>query len=417
MTTSARNAPRRLGALCVAVALLALSLPARSETIVSGEQFRLRVGGELRNLAAISHLTTERRASSVYDRPDIHSRAFEELRLMAWLTATPFLRFELAYQHQLAIGSASAERSLALTDRPPPPQRFVDLEWSVYEGEGLAWTHLFDRANLTLVLPVGWGFYLTLGRAAVSWGYGNVFRPADRFAPLRPIEVYREHAPGLDVVELRLPLGQLTEFRAVVVPAEEAEGLVALGRFEANLDAVDLAATVGDDRNQALFGLGVRADMGFVELTGVGQYVYAPDGEDYGRALLGVRVGVPILRSTGVFEVFYDGSGSASPSGYDALWASAEWLQSVRTTVGRFYAAIGIESRPVPLLEVGMRSIVAMEDESALIQLRVGIAVSQEAWVGLGAIFAIGAVERDNRAASEFGIAPNLYTLDFRLYF
>ena len=250
----------------------------------------------------------------------------------------------------------------------------------------------------------------------MGWGYGRVWRPADRFAPWRPVELFREHAPGLDAFQLAIGIGPLAELRAVVLPASRVEDLVALARLEAHVGGFDIAATIGDDRHRALFGAGARAEAGPVLFWSEAIYHLDPSGTDHASAVLGLSAQLPWAITAGL-EFAYDGSGSGSPRGYPALWQSGEWADARRVSVGRWYGTLFVEFRPHPRFDFHGRAVVQLEDRSALIQFGVGATASDEAWVGLSAVVGVGAGADGGSPRSEFGVAPYSYTLDVRLFF
>lgn len=401
--------------LFVLLAALLTSGRAAAALLIESDWLRLHERAELRSFGVIAHVPSWEHDGEG-PVPEVETHAVEDVRLMLWGDVTPFVSFEFAYVHALDLAPRDGVESFSPATPPSRTDRFLGLEWDLHRSDGLVWEHAFDRLNLTLRLPFWRGFHVTFGRQLASWGYGHIWRPADRFSPWRPVELYREYAPGLDAVQLRLPIGVRSEVRAIFVPGESLADTIALARLELAVGPVDLAATAGDDHERGFFSLGARWSQGRYGLEGEGAYVLDPGGDDYGSAVLDFSVDLP-LSTVATVEFAYDGSGAGDPKQYPALWASAAWQEGRRVSVGRWYGALAVESRPHPVIDLLAKAIVQLEDGSALLHLRFGVLVAPEAWVGLGALVALGAGGTSEAPKSEFGLAPYTYTLDIRLYF
>jgi hypothetical protein len=423
MGDARRRAPCGAGRwplLPLAAALGALLLgpgPARALPIVEGELFRMYYRGELRALAAVAHLPAERRVSGTGAVPAVETHAFEAVRLAIWGAATPFVSFELAYEHTLDLAPPAASPVPTFATPPPAPQRFFDLDWRLHGSDDLVWRHEFDRLNVGLHLPVADGLHVVLGRQLVHWGFGRIWFPADRFSPPRPIELYREHGPGVDAVQLRMAAGDSVDLRAVILPTDAARELVALARLELRLGPVELAVTGGDDHHRGLFGLGARWDLGLAQLEGEALWYLDPDAADHAAAVLGATFQLP-LGITATLEFAHDGAGVGSPARYPSVWAAADWRAARLVGVGRWYGGLRLGARPWAEVDVGLTALLNLEDQSAAFHFHLSAAVSDDAWLGVSAVTALGATgAADSAPESEFGIAPHTYLLDLRLYF
>lgn len=404
-------------ALAGTLAVLLPGGPARATPIIEGELFRLYYRSELRAVAAVAHLPDERRVAGNETVRDVETHAHDSVRLALWGGATPFVSFEFAYEHLADLAPIAVPLYPTVATPPPPPARFLDLEWTAHRSDGLLWEHAFDRLNIGLHLPVVDGLHLVFGRQLLHWGYGRIWFPADRFAPPRPVELYREYAPGLDALQVRLAAGAVADIRAVVVPADDAESLVALARLELALGSVEVAVTAGDDHHRVLLGAGARLDLGLAAIEGEALWFLDPNGEDHAAAVLGATFQLP-LGIVATLEFAHDGAGSGSPSDYPALWAGPAFQEARLVGVGRWYGGLRVGARPWAELDVGATAIVNFDDGSAMFHFNVSAAVSDEAWLGFSAVTALGAADGEGGGpGSEFGIAPHTYLLDLRLYF
>ena len=413
----ASRGTRAAFALALAAVVWLLPGAAVAESIVEGEIFRLFYRSELRSVDAVAHLPDDRRVSETLAVQEVETHALETVRLMLWGQATPFISFEIAYEHVGDLARPAAEPLPTVATPPPAPDRFLALEWTLHESDALVWKHAFDRLYVGLHLPVAEGLHFTFGRQILRWGYGRIWVPADRFAPPRPLELYREYAPGLDAVRVSLALGFRTSVDVVFVPAEQVEDLAALTRLETAFGPVELAVTAGVDHHLGVLGAGARIDLGLAAIHGEGLWILDPDGGDRAAAVLGTTIQLP-FGIVGTVEFAHDGAGSGSASRYPALWGSREWTGARLVGVGRWYAGLDVAASPLPDLTVGARAIVNIEDGSAALHFHFSAAISDEAWLGLSAVVGLGAGGRsDGGVGSEFGVAPHTYLLDLRLYF
>ena len=380
-----------------------------------GEHLALHYRGEFRSLFSTAHLPAVRQTDLSESPSGVESFARQALRWELWGSATAFVVFEVAYEHELVARSSHAGLLPTIARPAARPAVFLGLDWTPHFSDGFVWRHRFDRLNTTLRLPWLHGMRLTVGRMAEGFGFGNIWQPANRISPPRPVEMMRRHAPGVDAVRLAVSLAPLTELRLLVVPTTRQEELMALLRFEMSLGPVDLAATIGDDHHRFLSGLGARAGFGKIQVEGEALYLHDPSGTDHAQAVLGLSAALP-LTMVGTLEFGYDGSGAAGAGGYGALWESAEWQGGRRVGVGRYYAGFILGARPLPRLTLEGRSILNLGDQSALVAAHLGFGVSDAAWLRFSAAMPIGSVGGE-RPGSEFGITPYLYVIDLTMHF
>ena len=121
------------------------------------------------------------------------------------------VHYLVTFEHGEEVPIARAEA--ALLGAPPPTwltlgNRFID------RGETQA-TQGFDRLALGYTTP---DFVLRLGRQALTWGSGLVFRPMDLFDPFSPNATDTEYKPGTDMLYAQWLLGKGSDLQAVIVP-------------------------------------------------------------------------------------------------------------------------------------------------------------------------------------------------------
>ena len=98
---------------------------------------------------------------------------------------------------------------------PSPPSAWFDLTNTVDDrGDTLA-TQTIDRLSVAYTAP---DFVIRLGRQALTWGSGLVFRPMDLFDPFSPSATDTEYKPGTDMLYAQWLFGDGSDLQFIVVP-------------------------------------------------------------------------------------------------------------------------------------------------------------------------------------------------------
>ncbi len=179
-----------------------------------------------------------------------------------------------------------------------------------------------ERLHVDLNLPA---IDLTIGRQAVNWGSGLVFRPSDLYTEVVATEPWRERR-GVNAIKAEVPIGDHSIVGLVALDddltgldAEEPELPISGAlRVTARVGGMDLAAVGRADWLGRWFaGADLRGTLG------VGWWVeggWRDDGEGVDGAVevvAGVDYSFPVLQVLYVAaEYRYDGSGSL-PDDYD----------------------------------------------------------------------------------------------------
>jgi hypothetical protein len=104
---------------------------------------------------------------------------------------------------------------------PSPPTTWFDLT-NVFKDDGLARAEQsIDRLSVAYTAP---DFVVRVGRQALTWGSGLVFRPMDLFDPFAPNATDTEYKPGTDMLYTQYLFADGSDLQAIAVPRPEQEG-------------------------------------------------------------------------------------------------------------------------------------------------------------------------------------------------
>lgn len=121
--------------------------------------------------------------------------------------------FQLHYVVQAEDGPdvalANAEAGLI----PEPPATLFDLT-DTYHGQVTA-SQRIDRLALTYSTP---DLVVRVGRQALTWGSGLVFRPMDLFDPFGPTATDTEYKPGVDMVYVQRLFADGSDLQFILAP-------------------------------------------------------------------------------------------------------------------------------------------------------------------------------------------------------
>jgi hypothetical protein len=308
----------------------------------------------------------------------------------------------------------------------------------------LQWTAV-DRASYKLRDRVDWlyvgytlgDFSLKIGRQPVSIGRGQIWTPEDLLAPFSPLQINTEYKPGVDAARVDwtisdratlLVVGSLGARNSGHDFQVKKDGSAALTRFELSLDKLRLGALAGMVRGDAVGGIDLFVDLGHQsDLHGSGTVTYVPDRSRrrygraaFNRAVLGTTT-QPVKKLLLTAEMYFNGSGAPRPSDYLAEFSSPRFAVGEEYNVGRLYAGIAADWEVHPLLHALASAIVNLEDPSALLAPELDYNIAQNALLVAGAFIPVGRSARytgfSPTPRSEFGLYPEMYHLDAKLYF
>lgn len=271
----------------------------------------------------------------------------------------------------------------------------------------LGGVHIGDNYTLApdldrlLVVWLGPGFEVRLGRQAISHGSARVFPTTDVFAPLTAFTLDTEYKRGVDALRVTVPWGANSEVEAYAVGHSALDQGLYLGRVRTTVaQALDASALLGYTRGALSVGLDLQGD-----LAGAGWYAEGwsrpGEGVEGLRGTVGATYKWADWDLTGTAELHYNGAGGHP----DAL----AYTSGEATFGDRVYGAVLLDWAWTPLVNLGLAYFQNAEDGSAIVAPSLAWSVADEAAVGLGAFVGLGEDGELGRASMGFG--------DVRVYF
>lgn len=261
---------------------------------------------------------------------------------------------------------------------PDDRHRLFDLTDDFIDDSRAAAVQRLDR------LSVGYtrgSVTLRFGRQAVSWGNGLAFQVLDFVNPFSPLAIDKDYKTGEDMLYGQWQSAGLGDAQLMLLPRrdpltrdldrEQASQALKLHTRAGNFDVDALVARHYD---QTLLGFGVVRSIGGAvwRLDALHTDVPGRDGAwslvtnlDYSWVLFGKNL-------YGFAEYFRNGFGGAHASSYLAAdpELTARLARGEVYTVGRDYAALGVQVELSPLVNAFASVLQNLNDASRFLQLR-----------------------------------------------
>jgi hypothetical protein len=124
--------------------------------------------------------------------------------------------------HYLLEGAYSTKYSELQSIAPSgDSQNFLDLEDQLTSGSDGSVRHRIDRGWVGYSAP---STVIKIGRQALTWGHGQVFRPMDLFNPFAPAATDMSYKPGTDMLYGQHLLSGGADVQFLAVPRKDAGG-------------------------------------------------------------------------------------------------------------------------------------------------------------------------------------------------
>jgi hypothetical protein len=115
------------------------------------------------------------------------------------------------------VALARAETGLV----PAPPSTWLNLTGTLVDRGELVGRQGLDRLAVAYSAP---DFVVRVGRQALTWGSGMVFRPMDLFDPFSPSATDTEYKPGTDMLYVQRLFADGSDLQFIVVPRPARRG-------------------------------------------------------------------------------------------------------------------------------------------------------------------------------------------------
>lgn len=323
----------------------------------------------------------------------------------AWDRWTFSLHYLVAGEYGPSVSLARSEARLLPT---PPPTWFNLTDTFENRGQATAFQSI-DRLAIGYAAP---DFVIRIGRQALTWGSGLIFRPMDLFDPFSPTATDTEYKPGTDMAYTQFLFDDGSDLQVIAVPRPARKG--AMPTSDASSFAIHYHATVlghqttlllARDHGDWVGGVGVNGALGGATWNLELVPTFLDDGPARISALANISDAVTLFdRNTTVFaEYFHNGFGaSGGPHNLASL------PRDLVDRLGRGqvfnsrqdYLATGMTVEVTPLLSVGPTLIAGLNDASAYTLASATYSLSDNLTVVAGAQVPIGP------SNTEFGGMP-----------
>jgi hypothetical protein len=344
-------------------------------------------------------------------------------------------------------GGADASGSSAF-DLAPKDVRYrgFDLTWNPVEEGDVSDRLWIDRLNVRLALP---GADITVGRQAITYGKAYFWNPLDVFLPFDPRQFDRDYKPGVDAVRIQVALGLFSGLEVVGAAGREIDaggsfvggggffdatwyGSAFLGRVFTTVSGWDVALQGGKVYGGYQAGGAFVGEIGPLEVRGEAAYLIARGGPALPAPLEGdlVESGLTAVAGLGhrfessltlEGEYLYNGEGDPD----DLAAASIRFDTGGTFHLGRHLVGLLGTYEVLPILTGRLGGLLSLSDGSGQIQPAVVYSAADEVDLLAGALVNFGERPTDSVGdpyripglRSEFGTFPDVYYLEFKVYF
>lgn len=277
-----------------------------------------------------------------------------------------------------ALAAAGLFTGSTISGLPDDQRRLLDLTDDFIDDNRAGAIHRLDRLYIGFTSG---SMTLRFGRQAVSWGNGLAFQVLDFVNPFSPIAIDKDYKTGEDMLYGQWQWAGRGDAQLMLLPRrdpqthdldhEQASNALKLHTRSGDFD---LDVLVARHYDQTLLGLGVvrsiggavwRFDAQQTEVSMRGAVWSLATNIDYSWVLYGKNM-------YGFAEYYRNGFGSARASGY--LAPDTELTERLARgevyTIGRDYAALGVQVELNPLVNVFATIILNLNDASRILQLR-----------------------------------------------
>jgi len=314
-------------------------------------------------------------------------------------------------QQQLKELFPGFSRNRILEVRPvDDDRRFMDLTWTISEGDEYVVYQRLDRLNIT-ALP-SWGV-VRVGRQAVTWGNGLIFNPMDLINPFPPADIERDYKLGDDMIAVEVVAPPSGNLQLLYAPRRNPEnGDVEWdqsslgGKLHLACGTTELDIMAAHNYDDKVMGIGTRGYVGEAAWRLDSTYTFVDrdtDVDDYLSLMANVDMSWVWWGRNwyGFLEGFYNGLGSDD---YAEAFSDSEIQQRFDRgylfALGRYYLSGHVTVELHPLFRVSVTTINNVEDPSGIIIPWATWSVVQDVEVEFGCRIFWGGSETEYRGFS-----------------
>ena len=408
-----------MGLVLALSAATAPSPAAAFPAFVESDHVTFGLGGYVRSLAGVQFLQVDKELPVPLDE-EIGLTATVtrfEWRLSLFDVATLDVHNRFYFYLTSATDTLGSSGALGL-GVSTPPKRAVDLRSDIVDKGTWRFEHDLDRLTLRFFAgPVD----ISLGRQAVTWGYGNLFSVADLWTTFSPFELDTSQKRGVDGLRVVYSPTSSVELDLVAADRGHVEDLSAGLRASFYLDGVDAYVALAKHWNELIVFTGASAEADAFKVRAEAALPFDLDAADVlqPRVTLGFDYFHPKVMVS--VEAHYNGAGVSDPDDYLTHSTTSEPLQRGEVyLMGQLYAGALVMYKPHDLVALTCTVMGNLLDPSALVTLNASYDVAQDITISLGAFTSIGArpeISLTPALRSEFGSYGHLVYLDVSAFF
>jgi hypothetical protein len=289
-----------------------------------------------------------------------------------------------------------------------PAATWLDLTNTFVRGGSLLAFQTLDRLNVAYTSPQ---WVVRLGRQAMTWGSGLVFRPMDLFDPFSPTATDTEYKPGADMLYVQHLFADGSDLQLIAAPRPEYDGGAPTGpassealHYRASLLGHAVTLLLAHDHGDWVGGAGVNGALGGATWNLELVPTFEPDHVRVsGVANLSDAVTFAGRNATVFAEYFHNGFGVTGP--LPALTdLPPDLLDRLARgqvfTLRRNYLAAGMTLEVTPLFTASPTVITGLDDGSVFLLLAASCSLADDLVLAGGLQVPLG------KRGSEYGGLP-----------
>jgi len=396
----------------------------------------LKISGYYKNFSVLYHPATIDGANGLFPSKEMGS-VTNRLRLDLEYKFNRTLQFNGAYAFVPTIQDQSLfGQSLPISSLGMAPYRVTDPSRRLYpssqsKSNSFAILQNIDRAYFTVSVPFA---DIYIGRQAIAWGVAHVINPTDIIAPYTFQALDTEERNGVDAFRIRIPQGFMGELDMgyVAGPHYQWDKSAAFIREKFYVAQTDVSLLLIDFHKHLLAGVNLARSVGDAGAWLEAAYTFAKpfqsqmfnNSENYFRGSAGMDYNFS-SKTYGFIELHYSTAGVKEPKNYYWNLSTVAYQDGATYLMGRQYLAPGIMYQVTPLVTFTGQTLYNMKDRSIFLGPQIEYNISQNVYVGGGAYLSFGKKAQIGGSSaspfplleSEFGVYPDIYYTDIRIYF
>ena len=249
-------------------------------------------------------------------------------------------------------------------------------------------------------------FQVTVGKQGIDWGVMRFYSPNDIFNTVGPVDLERDERVGVDAINLNVALGSLSGLTAVVVPTDDEEDFMAAAKLYKTVGTYDITLIAATIREQVIAGITFDGYIKSAGLRGEINHNHQDDGRNFLRASVGVDYSFS-EKSYLLLEQFFNGGVDKNAASFLTDFKANRRLLSMEKNL----TSVWYQYKFTPLLELNQYVIYDWDGNSAVYNPELTYNMTENTDVTGGVQINFG------DSNSEFGDIPDLYYIQFELFF